>query len=225
MSNLKLDFSRGRIFCLIGKQGSGKSYALKSLIKQCSEDGIFAFGHCWCSTAFTNDYDFLPKESVDDKYSEEALERYINKLREWMENNPDKDLPPSFIIFDDLLGKINMYTGFFTNLVACYRHFNISIFITSQYINKLGTLLREMTDYGFLFKSRFRNTKESLYNAFGQQLKNQEEFNYYLEEATKEKHSCLLYVADKNTVEEAYSSFMAPSDDKPFKLKYTPIKF
>jgi ABC-type dipeptide/oligopeptide/nickel transport system ATPase component len=221
-----MNFERGQIMVFVGKQGSGKSFTLRALIKQFSQEGLFEFGQVFSGSSFNSDYDFMPKGSVDSEYSEEKFARYIQTLRNWLEKNPKKKLPPNFLIMDDLLGKIKPNTGVFSNLVACYRHYSMTLIITSQYLNKnVSTLLREMTDVAFIYQSRFRNTRESLYNSYGQMLENQDEFDAYLEDATKEKYSCLVYQAGKDTKEEAYLSYKSPSEDKPFKLKFKPIKF
>jgi hypothetical protein len=66
---------------------------------------------------------------------------------------------------------------------------------------------------------------ECLYNAYGQLLDNQDEFNQVLNTATKEQFSCLVYKARKEHKEESYSSFQAPTDDIKFKLKFEPVAF
>jgi len=221
-----LDFSRGKIFVIVGKQASGKSFTLRNLMYQFSKDGIFQFGQVFSGTTFNSDYEFMPEGAVDSNYSEAALERYIGKLRAWMEKNKGKKPPPNFLILDDILGKMRPRTAIFQQLISTYRHYHMSVFIVSQYmVANVSTLLRELTDVAILFKSKFKNTKESLFNAFGQMCEDQDEFERYFTQATKEKHAALLYFAEKDTKEEAYLSFKAPSDDKPFKLKFTPVKF
>jgi ABC-type dipeptide/oligopeptide/nickel transport system ATPase component len=224
--SFNMDFSRGQIMTFIAKQGSGKSFTVRSLMKQFAKQGIFEFGVVWTGSKFNSDYDFMPKGSVHADYSEENFAKYIAKLTNWLEKNPGKKLPNSFIILDDLLGIMKPNDRTFSSLISIYRHYSLTIIITSQYLNKnVSTLVREMTDIAFLYQSRFKNSRESMYNSYGQMLESQAEFDEYLEEATREKYSCLLYQAGKATKEESYLSFRAPSDDTPFKLKFKPIKF
>ena len=204
---MDLDFNRGQIIVLIGKQASGKSFLLRNLIYQLSKQQTFKFGKVFTATGFIySDYDFMPEKHVDSDYSEVKLESYIGSLKQWMEKNKGKKLPPSFLVLDDLLGKIQGHTDIFQNLMATYRHFNLTIFITSQYtVKNVSPLLRELTDLAFIFRSK--NTRIALYEAFGQMLDNQDEFEYILDQATKEKHASLVYNANKSTPEEAYLSF------------------
>lgn len=218
---LEIDLTRGRIVVLIGKQASGKSFLLRSIMYQLAKQKRFTFGRVFTSTGFNGDYDWLEPHNVESNYSEERLEEYIDKLRGWLKRNPGKKLPPNFIILDDLLGKMHINSGTFNNLMATYRHFNTSIFITSQYMVKnVSSLLRELTDIAFIFKTRFKNTRVALYEAFGQMLESQKEFNELLESATEEKHSCLVYYADKDDPADAYFAFKAPPNDPPFLLKF-----
>ena len=92
-------------------------------------------------------------------------------------------------------------------------------------VRNISTLLRELTDVAFIFRTRFKNSLESLYNAYGQLLENENEFNQVLNTATKEKFSCLVYKARKEDKEESYSSFQAPKDDLKYKLKFEPVAF
>jgi ABC-type dipeptide/oligopeptide/nickel transport system ATPase component len=224
--SLELDFSRAQIISIIGTCGSGKSFLLRNLIYQFSKKDMFKFGIVFTGTSFNTDYQFMPDGAVHSDYSEAKLEKYISRLRSWLEVNQGQKLPPNFLILDDLLGRIKINSNIFNNLISTFRHFNMTIFITSQYfVKNISTLLRELTDVAFIFRTRFKNSKESLYNAYGQLLDSQDEFDEVLNEATKEKHSCLCYQARKEYKEESYCSFQAPPDDLNFKLKFIPVSF
>lgn len=225
-NNLELDFSRAQIICLVGSCGAGKSYLLRNLIYQFSKKNVFKFGVCFSGTGFNSDYKFLPEGAVRSNYSEEQLEKYIAKLKSWLHAHPGEKLPSNFLILDDLLGKIHINSGVFSNLMSTFRHYNMSVFITSQYMVKnVSTLLRELTDVAFIFRTRFHNSLKSLYESFGQLLEDQDEFNEMLNLATKEQHACLVYMARKETADESYFSYKAPPKDPEFKLRYNPIQF
>ena len=224
--SLELDFSRAQIISIIGTCGSGKSFLLRNMIYQFSKNNFFKFGCVFTGTSFNTDYEFMPEGSVHSDYSEAKLEKYISTLRTWLEMHPGEKLPSNFLILDDLLGRMKPNTNSFNSLVSTFRHFNMTIFITSQYfVKNVSTLLRELTDVAFIFRTRFKNSMESLYNAYGQLLENQDEFNQVLNTATKEQFSCLVYKARKEHKEESYSSFQAPKDDVKYKLKFEPVAF
>jgi hypothetical protein len=89
----------------------------------------------------------------------------------------------------------------------------------------ISTLLRELTDVAFIFRTRFKNSLVGLYEAYGQMLDDQHEFDHILNVATKEKFSCLVYMARKETADESYFSFRAPEGDPKFTLRFTPVEF
>jgi len=204
----------------------GKSFLLRNLIYQFSKKNIFKFGVCFSGTGFNSDYKFLPENAVRSNYSEDQLEKYIAKLKAWLHAHPGEKLPSNFLILDDLLGRIKLNSGVFSNLMSTFRHYNITIFITSQYfVKNISTLLRELTDVAFIFRTRFHNSLKSLYEAYGQMLDDQDEFEYILNEATKEKHACLCYMSRKETADESYFSYQAPPKDPEFKLRFNAIQF
>jgi hypothetical protein len=220
--------TRPRIFTFIGACGTGKSFMLKNIIYQMSKRGDFEFGTVFSGTAqFNGEYEWLPDGAKQNVYSEENLQKYLDKLKQWIISNPKHKIPPNFLILDDLLGKIHLNSAVFSHLMSTYRHYNLSIFITSQYMVKnVSTLLRELTNYAFIFRTRFKNSLVSLYEAFGQLCESQEEFNEMLKEATKEKHACLFYNAQKEEVDDAYLSFKVDeSNVKDFKLEFEPVTF
>jgi ABC-type dipeptide/oligopeptide/nickel transport system ATPase component len=225
-NGFEFNFDRARIFVMVGKCGMGKSYLLRDLLRQFSEQGVFEFGCVFTGTDFNPDYDFLPKRAVHGNYSEARLAKYVGKLREWLEENPGEKMPPNFLVLDDLLGKIRIQSNVFSNLISTFRHYNMSIFITSQYfVKNISTLIRELTDYAFLFRTRFKNSQVSLFEAFGQLCDDQDEFNEILEEATKEEHSCLLYIAEAEDKSDAYVSYKAPGKSPDVKIDFIPIEF
>lgn len=218
---LELDFKRGKMILMIGKQASGKSYLTKSIIYQCSKSKIFKFGIVFTGSKINGDYDFLDDDIVREDYSEENLEKYINKLRKWCQDHPGEKLPRSFLILDDLLGRIRINSPVFANLMSTYRHYNLTIIITSQYMVKnCSTLLRELVDYAFIFRTRFKNSLKHLYESFGQMTESYDDFFNMLEMATKEEHFCLMYDATKDKKETAYKSYRAPGNVPNFKLKF-----
>lgn len=224
--SFEIDFEKPQVMTFVGACGKGKSFLLRNLIKQFSKQGVFKFGLVFSSTEFNPDYDFMPKGSVHGNYSEASLKRYMDKLKNYLEENPGSKLPPNFLILEDLLGILKTNSSIFSNLISTYRHYNMSIFITSQYLVKnVSTLLRELTRTAFIFKTRFKNSQVALFESFGQLCESQDEFNQMLDDATKDKYSCLVYMADKESKEESYISFKCSGDDETFKLKFNPIRF
>ena len=220
MESLPIDLDSPGVFLFVGRPKSGKSYCLRSLIKDYARQGKFSFGKVYTRTKFNEDYNFMPAKHVEDDYSEENLEAYINSLKAWREKHR-KPLPPNFIIFDDLLGAMSLNTGFLSNLISIHRHYNLTIFLTAQYLMKgTSTVLRECVTTAFLWKTIFHNSRDGIFKAFGGYYKKESDFLDMFDSTTSPKHQCLVYNARARKKSEAYWSFMAPSKVSKFKLQF-----
>jgi hypothetical protein len=201
------------LYVFVGKPESGKSVALKQILYQHLKDGYFKFGIAICQTKFNEGYNFLDSNLVWPKYDEDKLKAYVEKMEEWMIKNKQKKPPANFVVLDDCLGDIKQNSPFFKNWIACYRHYNTSVFITAQYLaSGLSTQIRDATTMAFIFSTRFGHSKDILWTAYGSSLK-RDEFVEMLDNATDEKYYCLVFVNDKqkhNTF-HCFKSEVAPN--------------
>jgi hypothetical protein len=214
------------LYVFVGKPASGKSVGLKQIMYQHFKNDYFKFGIAICQTKFNLGYDFLPDNLVWPSYNEERLKAYVQKMEAWMKQSGKKKPPPNFIVLDDCLGDINQASAFFKNFMACYRHYNTTVFITAQYLaTGISTQLRDSTTMAFIFSTKFGRSKQILHEAYGSSLKF-DEFEMLLENSTDEKYYCLVFVNDKqkhNTF-HCFKSQVAPTfkvsfDQKKKKLK------
>ena len=222
---MELDFTEPQICVYVGKPKSGKSYALRwNILKQTVDNKIFKHGLVFTKTKFNGDYtSYLPDEYVFEDYNPQILQQYLDGLKQL----DDKDIEPSFIIFDDIQGLLSSGDASLTQLVSNHRHFKISVFFCFQYIyGRASTpVLRECTTMAFLFNSKGKRTLEGLFDAYGQLFNNLKEFKEYFLACTKEKHTAMLYIQDVENKDENYLQFKAPSPKdmdqvKNIKLQY-----
>ena len=213
------------IIVLAGKPKSGKSYAIRSIMYSCAKQGHFKFGICLTATKFNGDYDYLPDKHVWQGYDEARLEKYIDHLRQKTKEIKDKQgskaqLPPNFVILDDLLGRIDMYSSFFANWVSTYRHTNTTIFITAQQLKRgISTTMRECTTFCFMFRTVFKDSVTALYESYGQLFEDFEDFKENFIKVTSVDHQALVFHNDQNNFDETYCTWIAESAPD-FKLKY-----
>ncbi|MEW3709433.1 hypothetical protein QOZ51_30205, partial [Pseudomonas aeruginosa] len=67
---------------------------------------------------------------------------------------------------------------------------NIHIFIAVQYLTgrkSVNPIMREQTDYAFMFHSITKRTVQNLYESFGELFGNEECFRVYFQSLTKSK--------------------------------------
>jgi hypothetical protein len=209
------------IICSTGKCGVGKSYLIKQLIYNYSKVNYFKFGLAFVSTKFNGGYDYLPDQYVIENYNEQYLKNYIDKLKDYKKKKGN--IPPSFICLDDVVGHVNFYSPFWSNLISTYRHLNLTIILGTQSVSVKGgvsTLFRQMVNVCFMFRTLYKDTIEAYYKAFGALCEDLDEFEKMFLQVTSERHACLMFVNDKHSKEDSYYSYKAPSDDVKFKLKY-----
>lgn len=212
---MKLDFTHPQVVTTIAKPRSGKTWACRWMIlKNTIDKHNFKYGIVFTRTGrWNNDWDFIPDQYVFEDYDSEVLQSYLDGIKK------QKTIVPSFIVFDDIQGVLNSQDTVLTSLIACHRHFKISLFFNFQYIYGRGStpILRECTTYALLFNSKGDRTLRALYENFGQLFDSYNEFKHHFQKVTSEKFVAMLYVQDINELEDNYLSFLAPSNMDKFK--------
>ena len=204
----------------VGKCATGKTYFIRSLIYYYVKQKYFKFGLVFTRTKFNGDFDFMPTEHIKEEYDEDFLKKYLAKLRRYKESKGF--VPPNFLILDDMLGAMSVYSNFWTSLISTHRHYNLTLIISSQSITSkvTSTLLRECVNISVMFRSVFKNTIIALYECYGQQFEDYNEFvNVYLQVTGKKYHS-LVFLNDKDSKEKAYFDYIAPPNIPEFKIKF-----
>jgi len=162
---------------------------------------------------YNHEYDdFLPANAVHE-YDDSLLNGYIDALKK--RKNEGAKLPASFLVLDDCLGLVTQSSAW-RNLISTYRHLNITIFLSVQYLRSdtSGTLVREQASVVFAFKSTNINTIKTLYDYWGSDVYSKlADFKDRYSAATDERHTCLLYIADDQLQSETknFYSFKAPN--------------
>ena len=73
---------RPMIILLAGRPASGKTQAMKSIVKQMCEFKKPRFARFYVSTKFSGDFDFVEDQDlVFDIYSEDHLRSYVDKIK------------------------------------------------------------------------------------------------------------------------------------------------
>lgn len=191
---------------LIGACGSGKSVALKSIMYYYCKQRYFKECIAFCRTKFNGSYDFLPDRCVHEEWDEGIIKRHVGKLRNYMQRT-GKIPPPTCLLLDDMLGVAKTRTGFFANFLATHRHYNMTVFITSQYlIGNITTLMREITNVAVMFNCKFKNSTKAMYEAYGGAgWDNAKEFDAALRDWCSEDYYCMIYRSGETDRAEMYT--------------------
>lgn len=187
-------FRHPGLFLFAAPTNSGKTTLIRFILTEMAKKGIFAYGIVLTGTAgLNNDYSYLPRKAVS-VFSEDRLRAFLRMQRDLAHERGKA--PPAFIVLDDVANenfKKPLYNGLFTT----FRHFNLSVFVSTQYIYRIPPTIREQAAICVAFHQNTGRSKEALWQTYGTAHKKQEFYNK-LDEATKEKYYALFMLNNEN---------------------------
>ena len=165
MTDQNLDWLTTPSICLFSAAPkSGKTYMIEFIIKTLWAEQRFSYGFIFSMTALNNgDYDYLPRRYIYGQYDDKKLGAIMQHQR----NKGGPNAPPAFIVFDDCLGAAQFNSAVFTQLVTTYRHMNLTLFITTQYVFKVPPVFRDCCTFAFIFKQGTMKSMKALWETFG----------------------------------------------------------
>lgn len=213
--------SEPQIYLFVGAPKSGKSYCIRELMWTLAERKFFGFGKVFSQTSeFNEDYDYIPKEHVCE-WDEEKAKKYVDSLKAFARKHGNKKIPQNFIIFDDLLGIIDPYSPFLLHLLAIHRHLKISIFFTSQYLNRnVSTMLRSVCNKAWMWKPEDMNSLTGLYEAFASMHYKDKEFVKFMHVAGQVPYRSLVFARGEKEKGNSFRFYTACAKIPKFNLKY-----
>ncbi|KAJ4456115.1 hypothetical protein PAPYR_8808 [Paratrimastix pyriformis] len=162
------EFTREPFTCLIyGTPRSGKSYLLRWMLGQIARgyDIVYVFSISSDAIGYYGEVGIdaghvLP--GFDSAKSRNVLGHMISSANKTVERfntqgirvPVDKILPRTLIICDDIIspGGEQRNNGVLNSLATNYRHLNMSLILTTQYVNSISKVMRETVDHHILFK-------------------------------------------------------------------------
>ena len=219
---MPLDIKYPSMLLFTGTSQAGKSHLLRHLLIKELAAGRFKFGLVFTSTAFNQGFSFIPEKYVIPNFDIEILDNYLKVLEKAYgkkikhneaEGKPVNDgVPHSFIVFDDIVPLIKQKEPEFQHFLATFRHYNITVYVTAQQLQLIGTLWRQQVYYAFIFAQDRKNQLEWLYSAFnGRDCNNWKDFKAFLKESTYEQYRCLVYIRDELDDNKKWRTFKAPA--------------
>lgn len=181
------------IWGICGSCGSGKTTLLQYLIKKNKKyfDVIFIVSG---TAHFTHSFDFLDDEGINYKILQPFnIDVKINTMLDNIEKRVEKKkmLLNVLFIFDDTMGILKSQSRALQRLISMHRHYEITLFFSSQYYAQNPTWLRELFNYLCIFEQRSLNSLKGIYTSYLCYLPYQEFMDKYAGDYPK--HS-FLYI-------------------------------
>lgn len=204
--------------CIIcGKPASGKSYVIRYLMSCYRKK--FDYGIIFSNTAaFNNGFDYVPQQYVHSAYSERPIKNLMELQKGLIQKGVRKR---AFIIFDDCLsGEFN--SDVMNSLVSQFRHYLITVIISTQYCYKaLTPLIRECCTYACIFRQSSDRSVNATYESFGQHFRSEKEWKEYLMLNTGDHKFLFIDVnSQSDNIADIYKVYKCPDNIPPFKLIY-----
>lgn len=190
--------SQPAITLISAKPRSGKTQFIKYMICTLFMERKIKYGLVFCPTLFNGSYNFIPEQFTYSMYDERIIKNLMRlQVRQIIEKGKD-NVEPAFIVLDDCIGSINFDSPLFQKLISRYRHYNITIFIATQYLFKIPPLIRDCTTYFICFNQTTKKSIDAIHETFMQ------DFNYktcyqFIKKNTKDYH---FIVVDNEEAEE-----------------------
>ena len=162
------------LYLIVGSVGSGKTTVALRLLKIPKEDGGFR-------KAFHRIYVVSPTAKYDDKWdrlinevdedgnyyqecTDESIGDIIDKIEVFNEENKKKN-PSSLVIIDDCVDSFtNRKKSKLDKLILTLRHLKTTVFLMSQKLNSIPTLIRAQARCITFFPTINRREEQTFYN-------------------------------------------------------------
>jgi hypothetical protein len=215
---------------LNSRPGGGKSHLIEYLIYM--NRGLFSHGIVFSKSIFRKgnmayipDYDGSPENKR--KYMNFKHAKFdptkLQALLDLQASYPDEERPLAFVIVDDELSTPHMWDCSATiDAATMYRHYNIVMFISTQYVNKVCTTIRECASQVGLFHMDTLRAINAAWEAYGQvEFDKYQPFKEWLDNNTNPDKGRRFHFCWKDKSEGTpWRVCLAPAKIPRFRLEY-----
>lgn len=192
------------IYLLLGLSGSGKSVLLNYLAYQMRKKFDYAIG--FSTTKFRNSLSFIPDELIYESFRPDIMEKIIQKQKASIQVGQEIHCA---VFLDDVLGdsEMKLYGNLWRLLASSCRHYNMTIFLTSQYAFALPPIIRRNAMRIYITSAPCEEDVSVLFKEFGRRV-SQADFRKLIDRAT-EGFSCLQIDPKGKSPGEMYKTITA----------------
>lgn len=204
---------------IVGKPASGKTFLLQYLMMLDHSDynkNPIKYGVVFTTTKFNRHYESLfPAEYIHSSYNPEALQSLLDI------QSSTGGQHRAFVIFDDCLDQKAFASQLFLNLTTTFRHYNIDVYLVTQYIFRVPPPVRECATRVGMFRTTTERSVKACYESFGAFFRRYEDFKEYIINSTGD-YQFVWYIANSSseTVDEVYHIHKCPRSLPDYRFEY-----
>lgn len=203
----------------IGTSKSGKSFLMRYMLTSMLKRKQLKFGIVFTSSKHNGGYDWLPDKYVYAHFSMERLHKYLNFLK--AKRAEGKKIPDNFIVLDDIINSIPQKSGVWQEFICTYRHYNITLLVTTQFITKCDPTLREQADFAYIFQLYTDAAVRAAYESYGQLFPTLKQWKAFLEKHAGVEHQCIVWTKESPpAIDKRYSTYKAPESKRQISFSY-----
>lgn len=166
---------------------------------------------------------------MSDEWNEELVQGLLDlqvkalaKNKQLKEKGEKPKCIDSIIVIDDGLGLpgLDWYSKLVLKILSCYRHYRLTVIITTQHPNKVPTILRLNCNIIITLRMNHISALKALFECMSSMdLDTQQKFNDFYRWVTGQPHMALIYLKDAgNSFKEQYKMFRAPAKVPDFHI-------
>lgn len=183
------------VVLLSAKQHCGKSVFIKYVLCTMFMEQRIKYGIVFCPTAFTGSYDFIPSQYVYNSYDINIVKRLMGIQVQQKKQNGY--IEPAFIVFDDCIGSMDFNSNLINKLITSNRHYNLTIFLATQYLFKIPPLIRDCVSYFICFRQKTTKSVKAIYETYMQDIGDYRKCYKFIEKNTKDYY-CIIVDNDED---------------------------
>jgi len=202
----------------VGAKHSGKSQVIRYVCRAYAQ--TFAAVICFCPTALTGFYDFLPTHAVHNDYDPEVMRSLMERQEAYKRAGKVVNV---LVIMDDILSSDTIdferrKQNELSRLWSANRHWNISCIVVTQSLRRVPRLLRDNVDFACIHRV-MREAYPGLYETFGHTDK--ATFYKFLDENTRD-YRVVLFKSNVTDPADHLKVFRLPASEltRRFSLIY-----
>ena len=174
----------------IGKSFSGKSHLSKYLLYRLALAKKFHYAALISTTGQFN-WTCIPNNWM---FKPSQCQQLLSRMFNYHDHLQKQGIQlQGILIIDDCLGAINFRDEFWTQVVTTCKQFGISIWIITQYLNKVPPVIRASTSYYFFLKMISKRELDACYDQCFPWI-SKSEFDKFIQKYLFEYHNSAHFV-------------------------------